>query len=53
MVAKKAPEKPPYDIAHINATYNNTIVTITDKDGNPITWKSCGSVSEKYSLGPP
>lgn len=31
-------------IAHIFATFNNTIVTITDKQGNTIAWSSCGSV---------
>ena len=30
-------------IAHILATFNNTIVTITDKAGNVIVWASCGS----------
>jgi small subunit ribosomal protein S11 len=31
-------------IAHILASFNNTIVTITDKQGNAIAWSSCGSV---------
>ena len=31
-------------IAHIQATFNNTIVTITDKKGNTITWASSGGV---------
>jgi small subunit ribosomal protein S11 len=31
-------------IAHVLATFNNTIVTITDKQGNAIVWSSCGSV---------
>jgi small subunit ribosomal protein S11 len=31
-------------IAHIQATFNNTIVTITDKKGNAIAWSSSGSV---------
>ena len=31
-------------IAHILATFNNTIVTITDRPGNVIAWASCGSV---------
>lgn len=31
-------------IAHILATFNNTIITITDKQGNAIVWSSCGSV---------
>ena len=30
-------------IAHINATFNNTIVTITDLKGNVISWSSAGS----------
>ena len=30
-------------IAHILATFNNTIVTITDRSGNVIVWASCGS----------
>ncbi len=31
-------------IAHIQATFNNTIITITDKKGSVITWSSAGSV---------
>lgn len=31
-------------IAHILATFNNTIVTITDKGGNTICWASTGTV---------
>ncbi len=34
-------------IAHIQATFNNTIVTITDKMGNVIAWASAGSVGFK------
>ncbi|MEM7197267.1 MAG: 30S ribosomal protein S11 [Pseudomonadota bacterium] len=30
-------------IAHINATFNNTMVTITDMLGNAISWSSAGS----------
>lgn len=30
-------------VAHILATFNNTIVTITDKNGNVVSWASCGS----------
>ena len=30
-------------VAHILATFNNTIVTITDRSGNVIVWGSCGS----------
>ncbi len=34
---------------HIYATFNNTIVTITDNEGNTITWGSAGSVGFKGS----
>jgi small subunit ribosomal protein S11 len=30
-------------IAHIQSTFNNTIVTITDKEGNTLTWASGGT----------
>jgi small subunit ribosomal protein S11 len=34
-------------IAHIKSTFNNTIVTITDKNGNTLTWASAGTVGFK------
>jgi small subunit ribosomal protein S11 len=34
---------------HINATFNNTIVTITDQQGNTVAWGSAGSVGFKGS----
>jgi small subunit ribosomal protein S11 len=34
-------------LAHIHATFNNTIVTITDVNGNTISWASGGSVGFK------
>ncbi|MEO0225297.1 MAG: 30S ribosomal protein S11 [candidate division WOR-3 bacterium] len=37
----------PYGIAHIQSTFNNTIVTITDLEGNTIAWASGGSVGFK------
>ncbi|MBI3252874.1 MAG: 30S ribosomal protein S11 [Candidatus Omnitrophica bacterium] len=30
-------------VAHILATFNNTLVTITDRGGNVLVWASCGS----------
>lgn len=36
-------------IAHINATFNNTLVTITDAQGNAISWSSAGTVGFKGS----
>ena len=35
--------------AYIHASYNNTIVTITDVDGNPVAWSSSGSIGYKGS----
>jgi small subunit ribosomal protein S11 len=31
-------------VAHILASFNNTIVTITDRSGAAVAWASCGSV---------
>lgn len=34
-------------VAHIKATFNNTIITITDLEGNTLTWASAGTVGFK------
>lgn len=36
-------------IVHLHSTFNNTIVTITDKTGNTISWASAGTVGFKGS----
>ncbi|MCA0972630.1 30S ribosomal protein S11 [Halobacillus litoralis] len=36
-------------VAHIRSTFNNTIVTITDVQGNVISWSSAGSLGFKGS----
>jgi len=36
-------------VAHVNATFNNTMVTITDAQGNSIAWSSAGSQGFKGS----
>jgi small subunit ribosomal protein S11 len=36
-------------IAHIQATFNNTIITITDLSGNTLAWSSSGSAGFKGS----
>ena len=36
-------------VAHINATFNNTVVTITDVQGNSIAWSSAGGQGFKGS----
>lgn len=34
-------------VAHIQSTFNNTIVTISDRQGNTISWSSAGTVGFK------
>ena len=36
-------------IAHVNSSFNNTLVTITDYQGNTIAWSSSGSMGFKGS----
>lgn len=36
-------------VAHINATFNNTNITITDEAGNCISWSTCGAMGFKGS----
>ena len=36
-------------VAHIQATFNNTIVTISDTDGNVVSWASAGKAGFKGS----
>ena len=36
-------------IAHIHSTFNNTIVTITDTQGNAVSWSSAGALGFKGS----
>jgi len=41
---KKVSKNVPKAVAHILATFNNTIVTITDPSGNTLCWASTGTV---------
>ena len=34
-------------VAHVNATFNNTMITITDAQGNAISWSSAGAMGLK------
>lgn len=38
-----------YGVAHIQSTFNNTLVTITDKKGNAISWASAGGMGFRGS----
>jgi small subunit ribosomal protein S11 len=46
---KKARKMVAKGVAHIYATFNNTIVTITDLNGNTVSWASAGAAGFKGS----
>jgi small subunit ribosomal protein S11 len=46
---KKERKNVPYGIVYIQASFNNTIVTITDGEGRTIAWKSSGSLGFRGS----
>lgn len=46
---KKEKKVVSHGIMYIHSTFNNTIITITDKDGNVLTWANSGVVGFKGS----
>ena len=48
-VKRKDRKNVPFGIAHIQSTFNNTIVNITDQQGNTIAWGSAGGMGFKGS----
>ena len=46
---RKVKKNIPEAQAHIHSTYNNTVVSITDKEGNVISWASAGTIGYKGS----
>ena len=46
---KKDRKNVPMGVAHVNASFNNTIITITDPFGNTIAWSSSGANGFKGS----
>ncbi len=46
---RKVKKNVPHGQVHISTTFNNTIVTITDNDGNVISWASSGTQGIKGS----
>lgn len=46
---RKVKKNIPYGQAHIHATFNNTIVSMSDQQGNVITWASAGTAEFKGS----
>lgn len=46
---KKSRKQIPIGVVHIQSTFNNTIITITDVSGNTVAWSSAGSRGFKGS----
>ncbi|NLL42889.1 MAG: 30S ribosomal protein S11 [Firmicutes bacterium] len=46
---RRARKNIPVGVAHIRSTFNNTIVTISDPEGNVISWASSGNMGFKGS----
>lgn len=40
---------PPSGVAHVKSSFNNTLITISDMQGNVITWNSGGKIGNKGS----
>ena len=48
-IKKKVKKNVANGVVHIQSTFNNTIVTITDKEGNVVAWSSAGNMGYKGS----
>ena len=48
-VRKKVKKNVAEGIAHIHASFNNTIITITDRQGNALSWATSGGAGFKVS----
>ncbi len=46
---KRERKNVPFGLVHIQASFNNTIVTITDQKGDTLSWKSSGSLGFRGS----
>lgn len=46
---KKVKKNIPVGIAYVQATFNNTVITITDPTGNVVAWETAGSQGFKGS----
>ncbi len=49
---RKAKKEVSEGVVHIQATFNNTIITITDQQGNTLAWSSAGAQGFKGSRKP-
>jgi small subunit ribosomal protein S11 len=48
-VKKRVKKSVSEGIAHIHASFNNTIISITDRQGNVLSWSTCGNTGFKGS----
>jgi small subunit ribosomal protein S11 len=48
-VKRKVRKNIPNAVAHVNATFNNTVITIADPHGNVVAWSSAGTCGFKGS----
>lgn len=46
---KRVKKNVPVGVVHLKATFNNTIITVTDQQGNVLSWSSAGSKGFKGS----
>jgi small subunit ribosomal protein S11 len=46
---KKERRSVPHGVAHVHATFNNTLITISDPEGNVLSWSSAGRSGFKGS----
>ena len=46
---KKEKKNVPLGVAHVRATFNNTIVSLSDRQGNVVAWSSAGAQGFKGS----
>jgi small subunit ribosomal protein S11 len=49
VAGRKERKNVPYGRAYVHATFNNTIITVTDQQGNALAWSSAGTVGFKGS----
>ena len=47
---RRADRKNITGVAHVNSTFNNTMITITDAQGNTVAWSSAGNMGFKGCL---
>ena len=46
---RKVKKNIPHGCVHVHTTFNNTVVTITDSEGNTVSWASAGTMGIKGS----